>query len=276
MAEKKCTRCGVVKDTAEFHANNRNRNGLRAVCKACCSAYVKARKHDPQAIAVRRAYASKPERMAAAREHARQRDKGKRRDERERAAAKQGRAFVSRRRDKPSDKILEKLAVSNAVQAWGWWIKVKAPNWWLDQYYAATGKPWNDPRISLAEKYTMRYQLDAEFRARQRERQRLYKFTHPEVVAAQDPEIGNRRRWNQAAIQADGTVTKFVIRRLTRQRNCAYCLTELTASNRQIDHITPLSKGGIHGEANLVACCAKCNMSKGASKLWQWSGLFSG
>ena len=33
--KKKCTKCGKVKDTSEFHKNSRNKDGLRYDCKQC-------------------------------------------------------------------------------------------------------------------------------------------------------------------------------------------------------------------------------------------------
>lgn len=163
---------------------------------------------------------------------------------------------------------------SNAYQAWCYWVKAKAPDWWMAEYYKAKGKPWNNPRLSAAEKWTTRYELDQDYKAKakEKERTRLYKFTHPETVVGWENVAGNRRRWNQAAISADGTVTRFVIKRLHKEKNCAYCYNELTKDNRQIDHVTPLSKEGRHSADNLVACCGRCNMSKGAKKLWQWFG----
>jgi len=39
---------------------------------------------------------------------------------------------------------------------------------------------------------------------------------------------------------------------------CAYCGQEATT----VDHIIPISKGGIDHETNLVAACTKCNYGK--------------
>jgi 5-methylcytosine-specific restriction endonuclease McrA len=40
--------------------------------------------------------------------------------------------------------------------------------------------------------------------------------------------------------------------------SCAYC----EQPSEQIDHIIPLSKGGLHDISNLVGACKKCNLSK--------------
>lgn len=54
---------------------------------------------------------------------------------------------------------------------------------------------------------------------------------------------------------------------------CAYCRDPMTKrpkniarqipSSVTIDHLIPKSRGGTNGLANLVLCCASCNMLKG-------------
>lgn len=60
-------------------------------------------------------------------------------------------------------------------------------------------------------------------------------------------------------------------RMLNRQANrCAYCLEKLTSGNTHLDHVIPLSKGGIHGPSNLVIACGQCNASKSDKFLSIW------
>lgn len=174
--------------------------------------------------------------------------------------------------DDPWHKLQDILAERNAKQAWNYWLDVLADDQWHSEYWAASGKPWNNPRLSVAEKYTSKYEHKKGFRDKERERTRMYKWSHPDTVAGWKDDVGHRRRrWNQAAISADGSVTKSFVRELLRQRFCSYCLCLLTKDNRHLDHVTPLSQDGIHSSSNLVACCAACNGSKGAKKLWQWA-----
>jgi 5-methylcytosine-specific restriction endonuclease McrA len=42
------------------------------------------------------------------------------------------------------------------------------------------------------------------------------------------------------------------------RRKCAYC----RRSGDTIDHVIPISKGGLHCWENCVACCSKCNTKK--------------
>jgi len=53
---------------------------------------------------------------------------------------------------------------------------------------------------------------------------------------------------------------------------CLYCLTELTPQNRTMDHVIPLSQGGIHNKYNMVPCCGSCNSRKNGRALEEWCG----
>ena len=46
-------------------------------------------------------------------------------------------------------------------------------------------------------------------------------------------------------------------------RRCVYCATPLELQTATLDHVHPLSKGGVHLPGNLVAACAPCNRLKG-------------
>lgn len=46
---------------------------------------------------------------------------------------------------------------------------------------------------------------------------------------------------------------------------CHYCGLRLSTEKRTRDHVIPLAAGGSHEAWNIVACCAKCNESKGCS-----------
>lgn len=54
-----------------------------------------------------------------------------------------------------------------------------------------------------------------------------------------------------------------------RTQPCAYCGSE---ENIEVDHVVPLSRGGLHSSDNLVPACRPCNRSKGARTLDEWSG----
>ena len=52
---------------------------------------------------------------------------------------------------------------------------------------------------------------------------------------------------------------------------CAYCgKSEEEVGTLEVEHMTPLSKGGIHGASNIVPACRKCNAQKGEMTLEEW------
>ena len=51
---------------------------------------------------------------------------------------------------------------------------------------------------------------------------------------------------------------------------CTYCGAR--AGKLECDHITPVSKGGSHGDDNLTTACFTCNRSKRDKTVEQWKG----
>lgn len=47
---------------------------------------------------------------------------------------------------------------------------------------------------------------------------------------------------------------------------CAYC----GAFANHVDHVIPISRGGLHGIGNLVPACATCNTSKNNKTIMEW------
>ena len=48
---------------------------------------------------------------------------------------------------------------------------------------------------------------------------------------------------------------------------CAYCWRKCAAT---IDHVVPISRGGLDAPDNVVPACRRCNCSKGAKLLSEW------
>lgn len=54
---------------------------------------------------------------------------------------------------------------------------------------------------------------------------------------------------------------------------CNYCAKLLAFDRRDewhVDHVVPLSRGGLHEIGNLVIACVPCNLSKGAKLVSEW------
>lgn len=72
-------------------------------------------------------------------------------------------------------------------------------------------------------------------------------------------------------------VAKKKLREMDGDR-CAYCEVDLSfapkrrgewrADAAEVDHVIPVSAGGMHSYANTALACAKCNREKGSSTRW--------
>lgn len=51
---------------------------------------------------------------------------------------------------------------------------------------------------------------------------------------------------------------------------CGYCGAR--GVKLECDHIVPVSKGGVHDDANLMTACKPCNRSKSGKHLTEWIG----
>lgn len=97
---------------------------------------------------------------------------------------------------------------------------------------------------------------------------------------ASDRELRKRARWlasrharrGRERSQADGTLDTDAIAALFQSSSaCAHCGVTLTSragrrrylpTDATLDHVVPLSRGGIHGLSNVVIACAGCNFGR--------------
>ena len=93
--------------------------------------------------------------------------------------------------------------------------------------------------------WSARYWLDDGFRAK-------------EIGRTQAKEA---KRWSAPD---DGTLDSATVRRLFAEAGeCHYCRLPMTPREKTMDHVVPLSKGGLHGVGNVAIACLRCNVSKG-------------
>jgi len=52
---------------------------------------------------------------------------------------------------------------------------------------------------------------------------------------------------------------------------CYYCQKRVPTSEIHLDHIIPLSKGGMHAVENLCVACKHCNLTKWAKPMADWA-----
>lgn len=134
----------------------------------------------------------------------------------------------------------------------------------------------------------------------QAERSRLWRARHPETVKARnaarragytEEQRQEQRDYQKAwAKRNQPALTVYQATRRARLRNggdltpvewlaileefdnaCAYCQTR--EGVLQMEHLTPLSRGGRNTHANVVPACGSCNCRKGTRTLLQFAGV---
>lgn len=198
MAGYQCIRCG-----GEYHGHKRkycgegcakaahaeqNKERLqRPEVRAAANARNRQRRaNNPEYRAAYKARISTDEYKAKARERRRKaRANGGRKAERRREYQRQGKTYrtLEQRRRDDLQRAYNSLANKNARQAWKYWLSVRAPDWWLEQYYSALGKPWLNPRLSTGDRYAARYRHDPEFRLRECVRRQMRKQTGKDRIS---------------------------------------------------------------------------------------------
>lgn len=141
-----------------------------------------------------------------------------------------------------------------ARRAWREWIAM-APEWWVAAYEAAKTE-------RAASRKSIGGGGDAEaLRASWRRAKHV-----------------KRLRWKE---QTDGSLAREGWDALFNDaRTCAYCGTPPTRkrpgrirpTDATLEHVIPISRGGLHSRSNAVVACARCNFSKGSKTLDEWRG----
>ena len=60
-----------------------------------------------------------------------------------------------------------------------------------------------------------------------------------------------------------GKVTKQFLELLYNTKYCYYCHKLINRDDRTIEHLTPITRNGLHHPSNIVMACRWCNSSKG-------------
>ena len=105
----------------------------------------------------------------------------------------------------------------------------------------------------------------------QRNRIKEFRVSNPESTAKNAYE-GNRKR---SAFRRAGRRNALVPLTSSQLKErfalfndaCAYCGSDKQAT---IDHVMPLSNGGLDEYTNIVPACKTCNSSKNSKEVWQW------
>ena len=103
-----------------------------------------------------------------------------------------------------------------------------------------------------------------EVRDRWLERTAEHRKVYEQEYNKKNPHIGRNKRARRRAIITQATIVPFTQEQLKARlsmfgNHCWMC----GGPFEEIDHVIPLSKGGLHTLSNLRPSCIKCNRSKG-------------
>jgi hypothetical protein len=121
--------------------------------------------------------------------------------------------------------------------------------------------------------------------------QKLYWHLHPEEKAAERRRCSKHKRrllyltnrkiqlYNRnkskarKALLRNNTVEKVTVKQIDKRfrqfkNACAYCGTD--SADLHIEHVIPISKGGVHGLRNIIPACPRCNFSKSNHEVHEW------
>ena len=81
------------------------------------------------------------------------------------------------------------------------------------------------------------------------------------------------KRLQHAISQSDGTLSVEFLGRMfaaAEGKPCPYCGEYMDRRTKTMDHMVPLSKGGVHGTVNVIICCNRCNSAKRDRDFGDW------
>jgi hypothetical protein len=127
--------------------------------------------------------------------------------------------------------------------------------------------------------YFKNQELIKQYNSKNREHRKEYLSKNPERIKAWRKQYAathkvqiliktNReraRKKSNTVIQDETLIAAFYKNvRKARRIKCHWCKQYVKKSDRSIDHIIPLAKGGLHQAVNLCCACKRCNFSKQA------------
>ena len=260
MDVKVCTHCKQEKELSAYSKAKGRKYGVKSRCKVCVSATrniendkLRSKKHyDTNKEQVKIRMAGTSSRLARV----------KRGDEQREIATRRKLIKILKsklRNDKKSIRQLDKdnkQPELDAIKCFWEWRTTQASKEWLQEFQRGRDR---------------RY-YDNGGKQRQQQRFKEWKLENP-VLHKYRMRAGKHKREKRLKGLHDGTVTAAAIVRIQTERLCCpYCGKGLNESNRHIDHMNPVSKGGLHSVSNLIMCCDRCNVSKSDKSFDEWLG----
>lgn len=126
-----------------------------------------------------------------------------------------------------------------------------------------------EKKEELSEKEILKFAEQLGYEVEPKERKQTNRATKPKQP--KDNIVDMWRDKNDADVASARSKQASAKRRLAGQlstfNRCPYCAQKLSFEQSHLDHIHPVSKGGLSEDDNLVLVCAPCNTSKGKKTL---------
>jgi len=106
-------------------------------------------------------------------------------------------------------------------------------------------------------------------KSKYRERSYRWRIENREVYLAQH-RIHQFNRISQTKAQSDGTVDEDFLKQIYGTENCYYCNRATPDDERTLEHVIPLSRGGLHSVYNIEMACINCNSGKQHKTIEEW------
>jgi hypothetical protein len=132
------------------------------------------------------------------------------------------------------------------------------------EHKAEYARKWTEANSERADENRKRWR--AANKAREYEKLREWRAANPDAVAAQQ----SRRRALRYGNNPDLTVEQWQAILVEFDHRCAYC--NVGGVPMEMEHMTPLSRGGRHTASNVVPSCGPCNRSKHMRTALEWIG----
>lgn len=254
---KACTKCGVIKPLTEFRLKKKASGNLRPAsrCKDCTredqrEAWVK--KGRPRLGWISVPYEQWTDEMRAAhlkRKEEARRKSGARQRKEIAAIAENNRKIDHRSRWE-----------QNAKEAFDYWLKVRATDDQVARYWAASGEPWRNPRLSCAERYAMKYKLNTEFQLSERMRRQVNKAKKRDGIA-EAIRGAIRRGGRSAKVQQElGYSTAELMTHIEKQFTKGMDWEKFKAGEIHIDHIIPQASFDLADDDEWRRCWCLSNL----------------
>lgn len=120
---------------------------------------------------------------------------------------------------------------------------------------------WREDNPEQSRQIVQRYRRTAKARARACEHSRTFRRTERATVNRSNDSARRRGAIGVITIEHWGQILEYFGHR------CAYCNAQ--PERLGMDHIIPVTKGGVHMVGNVVPACTPCNRRKAARSLPQ-------